>query len=105
MVMQRGTWAIWSRGNGPFPLAEWKEVSEHFGVSLTFEELLAAFLVMKQQGQHVRLEWMPEAAYGSVPKSNADYSEAELRERNNFYGDNAQLDTEREAMELGFGYV
>ncbi len=71
------------------------------------EELLPVFLLMKNQGQHVRLEWMPEAAYGNVPKSNAeaDHSEAELRERHNFYGDDAQRETESNAMKLGFGYV
>lgn len=70
MVMQRGTWALWSRGNSPDALTPWKEVTEHYGVALTFEEILAAFIVMRSQGQHVRMEWMPEAAYGKVPKSN-----------------------------------
>lgn len=89
MVMQRGTWAIWSRGSKPTALTPWTEVTEHYGPTRNFEELLPAFLVMKSQGQHVRLEWMPEAAYGNVPKSNG----------------HAQLDTELEAASLGFGYV
>ena len=100
MVMQRGTWAIWSRGSKPTALTPWTEVTEHYGPTRNFEDLLPAFLVMKSQGQHVRLEWMPEAAYGNVPKSNADYSDAELSRNRN-----AQLDTELEAASLGYGYV
>lgn len=110
--MQRGKWTLWSRGSGKsdaFPLTGWKDVTEHYGVALTFEELLAAFLVMKQQGQHVRLEWMPEAAYGNTPKVNADHpplrGQLSPELERYFDLDNAQLETESEAMKLGFGYV
>lgn len=76
MVMQRGRWALWTRGTKPTALTKWEEWSEHM-LSPTFEEVLAAFLVMKSQGQHVRMEWMPENAYGNVPQSNGQALEDE----------------------------
>jgi hypothetical protein len=101
MVMKRGVWALWSRGTDPTALTPWKEVTEHYGVALTFEEILAAFLVMRSQGQHVRMEWMPEGAYGKVPKSNPDHDDSEEKERESraWYGKDDKSEM------TGFGYV
>lgn len=72
--MNRGRWALWSRGTKPDALTPWKEVTEEltntYGVSPTFESLLAAFMLAKMAGVHIRMEWLPENAYGKVPASN-----------------------------------
>lgn len=101
MVMQRGMYVLWSRGSNPTALTEWKDITENFGPNLTFEEVIASFFVMKQSGQHVRIEWIPENAYGNVPKVNPDFDDSEEKEREAraWYGKEAQ------GVETGFGYV
>lgn len=88
MVMQRGVWALWSRGQNPTATTQWKDVSEHYGPNMSLETMLTAFMLMKQQNQHVRLEWMPENAYGNVPKANGEQ--------------HPNLTEEKEAMAWGY---
>lgn len=50
-----------SRGTKPRAYDPWQEHEQAEGD--TFETLLSNFLVWKKQGQHVRLEWVPDGAY------------------------------------------
>lgn len=61
--MTKGKWAIWSRGTNPDPWTRWVEVTGDVG-NTSFDAVLAMFLLWRSQGQHVRLEWMPEGSYG-----------------------------------------
>lgn len=56
-----GTWGLWSKGTNPKRYDQW---SEEDTSSMEFAEILSSFLKWKDEGQHVRLEWIPDGTYG-----------------------------------------
>lgn len=107
MVWQNGKWALWTRGQKPTALTQWEDFSQHMG-NPTFEELLPAFLLLKSQGQHVKLEWIPENAYGQGSPGNSDQNspyQAHREDReHNPYSDRVWLGETVDQVP-GMGYV
>lgn len=63
-MKHKGKWALWTRGTNPLPYTPWLEATDG---RTDMGELLTDFLDWQRSGQHVRLEWVPESAYGALP--------------------------------------
>lgn len=60
MATREGKWWIGSRGTDPKPWTQWSYGHEP---EPSFEIALKSFLTWQAQGQHVKLEWVPDGTY------------------------------------------
>jgi hypothetical protein len=61
-AQRKGQWALWTRGTNPRTYDPWIEATDGRGDN--FGALLIDFMDWQRHGQHVRLEWVPNSAFG-----------------------------------------